>query len=46
MLLGELIAGVPVKEVVNYDENVEVSHLTLSSSNCEKQATLLTIVGG
>ena len=45
MLLGELIAGVPVKEVVNYDENVEVSHLTLSSSNCEKGSMFFAVRG-
>ena len=45
MLLTELLAGVPVKEILNNVENCEVTHLTLSSNEVEKGSLFFAIRG-
>ena len=46
MKLSQLLAGVPVKEIINNDENLEISSLTLSSTECESGALFFAIRGG
>lgn len=45
MKLGELLNDVPIKESINYNENLEISTLTLSSSECEQGSMFFAIRG-
>ena len=45
MKLGELISGVPVSQLINYNEDIEISHLTLSSNDCQEGSLFFAIRG-
>ena len=45
MKLGELISGVPVLQLINYNEDIEISHLTLSSNDCQEGSLFFAIRG-
>ena len=45
MKLSELLVGVPTKNLINYDENLEINSLTASSVDCTEGSLFFAIRG-